>query len=124
MLMISISESKKLCIKSDSIYVYTGLLCGFIAYFINANRFDIYCCYCLCFTSLHIKTLNKNCFTTFISNSIIFILLTLYSQYGVKVLFMVIVIVASTDIGAYFIGKGFGKTKFSETSPNKKRLRA
>ena len=34
-------------------------------------------------------------------------------------LLWLLIIVASTDIGAYFIGKGFGKTKFSETSPNK-----
>ena len=34
-------------------------------------------------------------------------------------LLWLLVIVASTDIGAYFVGKSIGKTKFCETSPNK-----
>jgi phosphatidate cytidylyltransferase len=34
-------------------------------------------------------------------------------------LLWLLVIVASTDIGAYFVGKSVGKTKFCETSPNK-----
>ena len=34
-------------------------------------------------------------------------------------LLWLLVIVASTDIGAYFVGRTFGKTKFCETSPNK-----
>jgi phosphatidate cytidylyltransferase len=34
-------------------------------------------------------------------------------------LFWLLVIVAGTDVGAYVVGKSIGKTKFSETSPNK-----
>ena len=34
-------------------------------------------------------------------------------------LLWLLVIVASADTGAYFVGKSIGKTKFSETSPNK-----
>jgi len=44
---------------------------------------------------------------------------SLYVSYGLKAFVWLIVIVISTDIGAYFIGKKFGKTKFSPTSPNK-----
>ena len=46
-------------------------------------------------------------------------LLSLYSEYGTDTLLWLLVVVASTDIGAYFVGKSFGKTKFCETSPNK-----
>jgi phosphatidate cytidylyltransferase len=46
-------------------------------------------------------------------------LLSLYSGYGTMTLLWLLVIVASTDIGAYFVGKSIGKTKFCETSPNK-----
>lgn len=28
-------------------------------------------------------------------------------------------VVASADVGAYYVGRAFGKTKFCETSPNK-----
>ncbi|SFV63368.1 Phosphatidate cytidylyltransferase [hydrothermal vent metagenome] len=44
---------------------------------------------------------------------------TMYEEYGVTALLWLIAIVALTDIGAYFIGKGIGKTSFCETSPNK-----
>lgn len=46
-------------------------------------------------------------------------LMTLYSEFGSMVLLWLLVIVAATDIGAYFVGKTFGKTPFCETSPNK-----
>jgi len=46
-------------------------------------------------------------------------ILTMYEEYGVLSLFWLLGVVALTDIGAYFVGKSIGKTKFSETSPNK-----
>lgn len=42
-----------------------------------------------------------------------------YLDQGMFALFWLIVIVASCDSGAYFIGKFMGKTSFSLTSPNK-----
>lgn len=42
-----------------------------------------------------------------------------YLEQGMFALFWLIVIVASCDSGAYFIGKFMGKTSFSPTSPNK-----
>ena len=44
---------------------------------------------------------------------------SLYLNDGVKVLIWLLIIVALSDVGAYYSGKKFGKTKFSETSPNK-----
>ena len=46
-------------------------------------------------------------------------ILTMYEEYGVLSLVWLLGVVALTDIGAYFVGKSIGKTKFCETSPNK-----
>jgi len=44
---------------------------------------------------------------------------SLYLNFGMKSLVWLLVIVALTDVGAYYVGKNFGKTSFSPTSPNK-----
>jgi len=46
-------------------------------------------------------------------------LFNLYIDYGVASLFWLLVIVALTDIGAYFVGKTIGRRPFSPTSPKK-----
>jgi len=51
--------------------------------------------------------------------SSIFFFLVLYADYGIPAMLWLLITVASTDTGAYFIGKRIGKTKFSDTSPNK-----
>ena len=121
MLAISISESKKLYVlKSDSIYVYTGLL--WLAAFFYPSPTDLIFIVAIGYASqlAYEKTLNKKLFLPLLYPTASFLfLLTLYSEFGVMTLLWLLIIVASTDIGAYFIGKGFGKTKFSETSPNK-----
>jgi len=43
----------------------------------------------------------------------------LYDAYGIEAMFWLLVVVAMTDVGAFFVGKAIGKTKFSDTSPNK-----
>jgi len=45
--------------------------------------------------------------------------LVLYKDYGVLSMLWLLVAVGLTDTGAYFVGKAIGKTKFSDTSPNK-----
>jgi len=45
--------------------------------------------------------------------------LALYKDYGLVAMAWLIVVVAGADIGAYIVGKSIGRTKFSETSPNK-----
>ena len=121
MLMISISESKKLFgLKSDSIYVYTSLL-WLTAYFYPMPE-DLIFIVAIGYASqlAYKKTLNQKLFLPLLYPTASFLfLLTLYSEYGVMTLLWLLIIVASTDIGAYFIGKGFGKTQFCETSPNK-----
>lgn len=46
-------------------------------------------------------------------------LYALYHDFGMSVLVWLIIVVALTDTGAYFVGKSMGKTPFSPTSPNK-----
>jgi len=46
-------------------------------------------------------------------------MLALYAEYGIYAFFWMIAIVSGADVGAYVVGKSIGKTKFSETSPNK-----
>ena len=43
----------------------------------------------------------------------------MYLGYGMGSLIWILGIVALTDVGAFFVGKAIGKTKFCETSPNK-----
>ena len=49
----------------------------------------------------------------------IFFFLILYDDFGIQAMFWLLVTVALTDVGAFFTGKAIGKTKFSDTSPNK-----
>jgi len=44
---------------------------------------------------------------------------SLYLNFGIKSLVWLLIIVTLTDIGAYYMGRKFGKTSFSATSPNK-----
>jgi len=46
-------------------------------------------------------------------------LLVLYKDFGMQAMLWLLVVVASTDVGAFFSGKIFGKHPFSPTSPNK-----
>jgi len=43
----------------------------------------------------------------------------LYRDFGINWMLWLLVIVAVTDTGAFFVGKSVGKTQFSPTSPNK-----
>jgi len=43
----------------------------------------------------------------------------MYLGYGMDSLVWILGIVALTDVGAFFVGKAIGKTKFCKTSPNK-----
>ncbi|UFH59413.1 phosphatidate cytidylyltransferase [Sulfurovum mangrovi] len=46
-------------------------------------------------------------------------ILMIYHDFGIMTMLWLVVTITVTDTGAYFTGKKFGKTKFSDTSPNK-----
>ncbi|MCT7650024.1 phosphatidate cytidylyltransferase [Aliarcobacter butzleri] len=121
MLMISVHESKELYkLNSNSIYIYTLLL--WVAVYFYPMPIDLIFIVAIGYASqlAYKRTLDKKLFLPLLYPTASFIfLMTLYSEYGVKVLLWLFVIVAATDIGAYFVGRSFGKTKFCETSPNK-----
>lgn len=121
LLVVAISESQKLYkTQIDSIYLYTGVL-WFVAYF-YPNPEDLIFVVALIYASVlaYTKNLDKKIFLPLLYPTASFLfLLTLYIEYGVMSLLWLLVIVAGADIGAYFVGKAFGKTKFCETSPNK-----
>ncbi len=68
----------------------------------------------------HKKKVNYKALAPFFYPSIsMLFLFTLYKDFGMSNLVWLVVVVASTDTAAYFVGKGIGKTSFSITSPNK-----
>lgn len=68
----------------------------------------------------HKKEVNYKALAPFFYPSIsMLFLFTLYKDFGMSMLIWLVVVVASTDTAAYFVGKSIGKTSFSPTSPNK-----
>jgi len=61
----------------------------------------------------------RNLFLLLYPTAGIIFLWMLYLDYKMVSLFWLLVIVALSDIGAYYIGKAFGKRQFSPTSPKK-----
>lgn len=68
----------------------------------------------------HKKDVNYKLLAPFFYPSIpMLFLFSLYKDYGMSVLIWLVVVIATTDTGAYFVGKSIGKNSFSPTSPNK-----
>ncbi len=66
------------------------------------------------------KQINKRFFLILLYPIASFIFIwQLYTTYGMQMLFALLIIIALTDVGAYYTGKNFGKTPFSPTSPKK-----
>ena len=121
LLVVAISESQRLYkTEIDSIYLYTGIL-WFVSYFYPSPE-DLIFVVAIVYASIlaYTKNLDKKIFLPLLYPTASFLfLLTLYIEYGVMSLLWLLVIVAGADIGAYFVGRSMGKTKFCETSPNK-----
>ena len=84
---------------SDLIYLVLIIILGFMAY---------------------TKTVDYKQLIPFFYPSISMLFMyALYHDFGMKVFIWLVVVVALTDTGAYFVGKSIGKTPFSPTSPNK-----
>lgn len=119
--LVAFYEANKLFgIENNSLYAYAAILwlvAGFYPY-----PDDLFFIAALVFASVlaYTRELKSKYFYPFIYPTAGFLfMLTLYSEYGVVALFWLLVVVAGADVGAYAVGKSIGKTKFSETSPNK-----
>ncbi len=119
--MLSFYEANKLFgIENNTLYAYAVILWVVAGFYPYAD--DLFFIAAVIFGSVlaYTNELKSKYFYPFIYPTASFLfLLTLYSEYGVIALFWLLVVVAGADVGAYFVGKSIGKTKFCETSPNK-----
>ena len=101
-------------------YFWAALL-WIIAYF-YPNPDDLFFFIAIIFASslAYLHNFDKRLLLPFLYpvSGILFFLI-LYQDFGIASMFWLLVTVALTDIGAFFTGKAIGKTKFSDTSPNK-----
>ena len=121
LMTIALNEAMKLFeIDDDKIYIYAVII-WILAYFYPKPE-DLIFLTAIVFASIlaYTKEFNKQLFLPLMYpiTSYLF-LLSLYISFGVESLLWLLVVVAGTDIGAYFIGKSIGATKFCNTSPNK-----
>lgn len=119
--LIGLKEMMNLTqINDDRLYVYAGVI-WFFAYF-HPHPQDLVFVVFVVFASILAYTQNfdKKLFIPMLYPIVPFLfILALYFDYGMMVLLWLMLVVAATDVGAYFAGRRLGKTKFCETSPNK-----
>lgn len=120
-MLIALNEAMNLFkINDDSIYLY-GVIIWLIAYFYPKPE-DLVFVLAIIFASIlaYTKNFNKELFLPlFYPIASFLFMLSLYNSYGMESLLWLVFVVAGTDVGAYFVGKSIGATKFCETSPNK-----
>jgi phosphatidate cytidylyltransferase len=119
--MFAFYEAMKLFnLNNTSSYVWAVLL-WFIAYF-YPNPDDLFFLIAIIFASslAYFHNFDKRLLLPFLYpvSGILFFLI-LYRDFGIASMGWLLVTIALTDTGAFFVGKAFGKTKFSDTSPNK-----
>jgi len=120
-MIIALYEAMNLFkINEDNIYIY-GISIWLIAYFYPKPE-DLVFVIAIIFASIlaYTKNFNKELFfPLFYPIASFLFILSLYNSYGMGSLLWLVFVVASTDVGAYFVGKRFGSTPFCSTSPNK-----
>jgi phosphatidate cytidylyltransferase len=105
---------------NNSLYAYAALLWIAAAFYPYGD--DLFVIAGVVFASVvaYSRTLEWKNFLPFIYPTAgMLFLITLYQEYDIAALFWLLAVVATTDIGAYFVGKSIGKTPFSPTSPKK-----
>ena len=121
LMLIALNEAMKLFqIHDDNIYIYAVLI-WLTAYFYPKPE-DLVFVVGIIFASIlaYTKEFNKDLFLPLMYPIASYLFLfSLYLSFGMDSLYWLLVVVAGTDVGAYFIGKSIGATKFCETSPNK-----
>ncbi len=119
--LFSFHEAMKLFGENDNkLYVYAVLI--WIAAAFYSQPIGLIFVVLVVATSVmaHKKEVNYKALAPFFYPSIsMLFMFTLYKDFGINMLIWLVVVVASTDTAAYFVGKSIGKTPFSPTSPNK-----
>lgn len=119
--MFSFYEAMKLFkLTSSPAYAWAALL--WITAYFYPNPDDLFYLIAIIFASsiAYLHNFDKRLILPFLYPVAgIFFFLILYQDYGVRAMVWLLITVAITDTGAYFVGKAIGKTKFSDTSPNK-----
>lgn len=120
-LLIAVGEAKTLySLEGNSIYIYIVLL--WVAVYFYPMPVDLIFIVAMGYASqlAYKRKIDRKMVLPLLYPTASFVfLMALYSEFGVHALFWLLMIVAATDTGAYFVGKAFGKTRFCETSPNK-----
>ena len=121
LMLVALKEAMSLFkINDDKIYLYAVII-WIIAYFYPKPE-DLIFAVGVIFASIlaYTKNFNKQLFIPLMYPIASYLFLfSLYVSYGMGSLLWLLVIVAGADVGAYFVGKTIGSTKFCETSPNK-----
>jgi phosphatidate cytidylyltransferase len=119
--IFSFHEAMKLFkVDNNSLYVYAIAL--WIATLFYPSPQELFFIVAIIVASViaYKKQIDARVFLPFLYPTVSFLfLLVLYSDFGIAYLGWLILVVALTDIGAYFVGKTIGKTAFSPSSPNK-----
>lgn len=119
--MIAFYEAMKLFgERDDKLYLYAILVWVSAAFYPNPTELIFIILVVATAIMAHKKEVNYKKLAPFFYPSIsMLFLFSLYADFGMGILVWLVVVVAFTDTGAYFVGKSFGKTPFSPTSPNK-----
>jgi len=119
--MFAFYEAMKLFkLSSPSAYFWAALLWTFA--YVYPNPDDLFFLVAIIFGSAiaYLHNFDKRLILPFLYpvSGVMFFLI-LYQDFGIQAMLWLILTVSVADTGAYFIGKAIGKTKFSDTSPNK-----
>jgi len=119
--LFSFHEAMKLFGEKDNkLYVYAVLVWVAAAFYSQPIGLIFVILVIATAVMAHKKEVNYRALAPFFYPSVsMLFLFTLYKDFGINMLIWLVVVVASTDTAAYFIGKSIGKTPFSPTSPNK-----
>ena len=119
--MFGFYEAMKLFkLSSASAYFWAALLWAFA--YVYPNPDDLFFLVAIIFGAAiaYLHNFDKRLLLPFLYPvSGIFFFLILYQDFGIQAMLWLLITVAIADTGAYFTGKAIGKTKFSDTSPNK-----
>lgn len=121
LMLVALHEALNLFkINDDKIFLYATIV--WIAAYFYPKPEDLIFVVGVVFASIlaYTKEFNKELFLPLMYPIVSYLFLfSLYLSYGMESLLWLLVVVAGTDVGAYFVGKSIGATQFCATSPNK-----